>query len=398
MTSGRDSTAARLLTIAVGGGALAGLTAACFIWFVEEGVELVWSELPEQLDLDPVDSWWLFAVPMLAGLLIGIGQRIGHNLPMPIAEVVGKLRSGDGVEPSVIPAAFALATIAIVGGGALGFEAALSCIVGGFATGITRRLGPAGAEVRAALSPTTGLDLTARVRSLAGWIAALSGLFTFRWLPFGEVDLGFRFDASDGLPHVGDGLLVLALGFAVAVPAAWAFHVVVRAEESTLLHRNPIAFGVFGGVALALLAWIDPLVLFSGQQGIASLGGSSEGDLIYLAVAKWLALCIVLVAGWRGGPIFPLWLSFAALGTLVLDPLGVPADLAGIAGITAVSAAFLRGRVLPAVVLTLYAVPLSFTGVMLLAAAGAAIALALAEGFGVLPPADGVHAEHDAAA
>ncbi len=74
----------QLFVAAVLGGAVAGIVSACFIWTVERGVELVWVDLPERLDLAPFDSWWLVAVPVIGGVLVGLGQRFIGDLPMPI--------------------------------------------------------------------------------------------------------------------------------------------------------------------------------------------------------------------------------------------------------------------------------------------------------------------------
>ena len=375
----------RIAVIALTGGAFAGLVSAAFIWIVEEGVHLMWVELPDRLDLDPYDSWWMFAVPIVGGVIVGLGQKFIGNLPLPIAEVVSLFRSGSGVEPNLVPGAFFLAVVALIFGGSVGFEAALSCIIGGFATGIARQLGPREADARSAWGLGHTADVPERVRSAAGWLAALAGIFTFIWLPFGDIDLSGRLGRFDGVPDVGDGLLVVVFAVLAATPVAWAFNAVVMAEHATLYRINPILIGAAGGLVLGILASAHPLVFFSGQQGINELGDLSAGDLAYVTVAKWGALAIMLLAGWRGGPIFPLWLSVASLAVLVLDPFGVPVGVATVAGVTIVSAVFLRGRVLPAVVLTLYAVRASYAGVMLLAAAGVALGLLIAGALGALP-------------
>jgi len=304
---------------------------------------------------------------------------------MPITEVVDRFRHGDGVEPSLVPGAFAIAVAALVAGGALGFEAALSCIVGGLATGIARRLGNGGEQVRAAWGLGASSPIPDRLRTVAGWVAALSGVFTFVWLPFGRIDLGFRLDDAAAARDPANGLLLVLYGLVAAVPLAWSFAVIVRAEHAALHERRPVLVGALGGLVLAALGSVDALVLFSGQEGIASLGDLSTGTLIYVAVAKWAALAVLMLAGWRGGPIFPLWLSAAAVAVLVLEPLGVPPEIAIVGGIAAVSTVFLRGRILPAVVLSLYAVPASYAGAMLLAAAGAAMAVLVAGELGWMP-------------
>ena len=128
-------------------------------------------------------------------------------------------------------------------------------------------------------------------------------------------------------------------------------------------------------------------VLFSGQPGYQHLVGLSNGTLAYLTVAKWVVLCVALVAGWRGGPIFPTLFSIGAFAVLVHDPLGVPPEILMVAGAAAVSVVFLQGRIPAAFVLAMYVAPLSYAGVILVGAVGSATALALAGSLHLLPAA-----------
>lgn len=268
-----------------------------------------------------------------------------------------------------------MATVALVAGGALGFEAALATVVGGLATGVGHLIGPRSGGALGLPGMTPGSQLPHQLRSMAGWLAALSALFAYLWVPFGEIDLGFRLDAVDGLPKARDAVIIVAFAGLVAIPAAWGVHLAVRAEHAGLVRRNPVALGVAGGVVLAALGSVHELVFFSGQQGFRSLGELGSGELAYVAVAKTAALVVMMLAGWRGGPIFPMYLAVAALAVLACRPLDVPIDLAVVAGVTVVSVIFLRGRIVMAVILTIYAVPVSYAGVMLVVACAAAIAL-----------------------
>jgi chloride channel protein, CIC family len=75
----------------------------------------------------------------------------------------------------------------------------------------------------------------------------------------------------------------------------------------------------------------------------------------------------------------------AALAVLVDEVVGVGPDLLMIAGIAAVSVVFVRGSIPVALVLTLYAAPLSYAIVILVACVGAAAALAVARPLALLP-------------
>ena len=189
------------------------------------------------------------------------------------------------------------------------------------------------------------------------------------------------------MAHGGQVLAVFGFAALVVVPAAWAISVVSRAESATLFRRSPILAGMAGGLLFALLAVPNEFVLFSGQQGIQQLPGLGGWSLLYITVAKWVALVVALLAGWRGGPVFPTFTAIAAFGVLMSGPIQVSPDLLMIAGITAISVVFVKGKLVLAFVLCLYPVPLSYAAVILVGCLGAATALAIARSLGALPAA-----------
>jgi H+/Cl- antiporter ClcA len=374
-----------LLATAVASGAVAGAIAGAFIWLVDEGTHLFWSVLPSHAGADPFGAAWMYGTVVVGGVLVGLGQMLLGNYPKPLEHVIALWRSGGHVPPRTAPAIVVNSLVALVLGGPVGFEAALTGLIGATATLVGERIHAVGALVRQAWGAERVEGLSKGARQLPYWLAALAGLITYRHLPFGQIDLGFRF-APDGQWISGrDGLVAFVFAALVTVPIAWAVHTVRRAEAATLFRRSPIVVAVAGGVVFATLALGNPFVLFSGQQGIQHLVGLGTGTLLYLTIAKWVALVVALLAGWRGGPIFPSFFAVAALAAALGGPLGTAPDIAMVAGITAVSVVFLDGKIVLAFVLTLYAVPLAFTGVMLVGALGAAVALAVAGALGALP-------------
>jgi H+/Cl- antiporter ClcA len=386
----RGASLVALLATAAATGAVAGAVGAGFLWLVEEGTELLWYDLPGELGIDGFDSWWLIAIPVAGGALVGLGQRFLGNHPEPLDRTIATWKAGHGVDPATAPRTLVNSLTALTFGGPVGFEAALTGLLGGTATWMGERIGAVARLVRQAWGAESIDRLPAPVRKLPYWLAGVSGLLTFRWLPFGGLDMGFRFEDLDGHIGVTEALAVVAFAALVTVPAAWAVGLAHRAEAATVFRRAPVLVGMAGGLLFALLAVGNELVLFSGQQGIQLLPteGYSTADLLYVAVAKWLALAIALTAGWRGGPIFPIYTSVAALAVACDGLAGVDARLIMVAGITAVSVVFLKGNIPLALVLSLYAVPFSYTGVMLVAAVGAAAALAVARNAGLVPRDD----------
>lgn len=390
MTTVRDTrpgSAAALVGVAIVGGALAALVTASFIWLYESGLDLVWDALPARVGVDPYSSWWPFAILIGGGVLVGLGQRLLGNYPESIEKVVDKWKNHERVEPRTIPATMVNSLLVLIAGGPVGFEAGLAGLLGGSATWIGDRIGAVRRLVRLAFGADDDESLPAALRQLPYWLAAVAGLITYRWLPFGQLDSSFRFDTFDGDLNVTTVLVSFGFAAIVSVPIVWAAHLANRAEDAARFRRAPIPFAVVAGLVFALLAMPTHLVLFSGQTGYQSLPELGYGTLAYLVVAKWVALVIALGAGWRGGPVFPLFFSVSAAAVIVANGLGLEADIVMVAGTAAVSAVFLKGRIAAAFLLTMYVAPPSYAVVILIGAIGAAVALALA-GLARLLPAE----------
>jgi H+/Cl- antiporter ClcA len=373
----RSTAVVGLLVVAVVAGGLVGLLVSSFVWFYETGVEWVWVDLPERFDLEPADSWWLFAVPMVGGVLVGLGQRYIGNYPEPIERVLARIRSGERIEPSVAPRTFVNAVVALVAGAPIGFEAALTDLIASASYWVGDRLHTVERFVAVASGREDVEDLPPSMRRLPVWLAVVVGLLVHRFLPFGHLDTSFRFDDFDGTIGAVEALWVVAMSAVVTVLAVGAVRLVQRAETATVYQRAPVVFGVLGGLGFALLAVPQDFVLFSGQQAIQNLEGLGTGALLYLAVAKVTGLALVLLCGWRGGPIFPTLLAAAALATVAADAVDVPQAVLVVGAAAAVSAVFVKGSVPAGFVLALYVAPLSYAGVILVGVVAAATTLAV---------------------
>ncbi|HEY9289728.1 MAG TPA: hypothetical protein VIP98_00475, partial [Microlunatus sp.] len=139
-----------LFLIAIVGGGLAGVIGAAFIWLIDTLYELVWSDLPKAIGVDAYHSWWLFAIPIVGGLLVGLGQLFLGNHPDSIEHNLALWRSGGRVPPRTLPATTFNSLSSLVAGAPVGFEAALTGLLGGVATLIAERLGAARHLVREA--------------------------------------------------------------------------------------------------------------------------------------------------------------------------------------------------------------------------------------------------------
>lgn len=374
-----------LLATAAVTGAIAGLVTAAFIWLVDEGTELLWTDLPDRFGVDAFDSWWLFAVPIAGGALVGLGQMTLGNYPEPLDDVIERLKDGGRIDPKTTAPTFLNSLVALVFGGPVGFEAALTGIAGGLGAWASDRISTVRQFMDEARDADQGESSGRAIRQLPYVLAALTGLFAYRWFPFGGIDLGFRFEEYSGRIGVREGLITFAFAALMVVPAAWAIAVAGRAERATFFRRSPILVGMAGGIVFAVLAIPNSLVLFSGQQGIALLPDTGSGELVYVTFAKWLALVIALYAGWRGGPIFPTFTAASAFAVLADEVTGIGPELMMVAAMAGVSVVFVKGRIALAAVLMLYPVPLPFIGPILVGCLGGAVALAIARSLGALP-------------
>ncbi len=124
--------------------------------------------------------------------------------------------------------------------------------------------------------------------------------------------------------RVVDLLIAVIVGVVTALLVAGVHHLTTDVVEQRARRVSLTASLLGGGLlvgAIALLA--DALgsdsqdVLFSGQASIAPLvAETSTGILLVLLVAKALAYAVSLVAGFRGGPIFPA--IFLGIGVATL--------------------------------------------------------------------------------
>lgn len=371
-----------VVAVAVGTGAIAGAVGAAFIWVVDVGIDLLWDRLPASID---AGWWWVVAVPVAGGAFVGLGQRFLGNHPAPIRHYVAAWRSGGGIDAKDTPASLANSLSALVFGGPLGFEAALTGVVGGVGAWAGDSIGRAGHLLRQSWGWERVEQLPPALRKLPPWLAALAGVLTFRWLPFGSLHFGVEIPEPDTASSIVDALSAFGTAAVLAVPVAWLLVAVARSEEATLFRRSPIAIAVGGGLVVGLLALGSDLVLFSGQAGLGVIAETSTAELAYAGLAKAVALVVVYMAGWRGGPIFPLWFVAASLGAVAARGIGLDGLPVAVAAVATVGVAFFRGKVVPGVLLTMILVPFSAFGAVIAGAVGAATGLAVAGSAGLVP-------------
>lgn len=370
--------AMRLLVLAVVVGAvLAVVTKGIFqavLWIID----VLWDWLPGEIGVDP-DSWW-FVVTILGvgGLLVGLGNRFLGYHPRPLEEVTEDLKDGKPIPHRSIPASLANSAASLGFGGPLGPEALLVSVVGGLYYWVDVRM--------QGLARSVFSSLTGRNEDAAGkpWqysptlITAVSVIVVFRELP-GGIDLSFvpipkePAALSAIVMAAGAGLVGGLVGLFSSRLHSWA-------RGLGLFTRSPEIVGIMGGLLVALLAVGGFEVLFSGAEEVTKLfdGSLDVPNMAYVGAAKWLALAIVMAAGWKGGPIFPLMFCMGALGVVAGESLGLESAILYAGAIAGVVTGAL-GSIALGVLVALLVVPPALLVPMIVGGATAGLALRLGQ-------------------
>jgi H+/Cl- antiporter ClcA len=332
-------------------GLFGGLLTVLYLLVIEGGVHFLWGETDQVGWFS--GSWQTVAIPIVAGLLVGIIYR-QTSLPPRFKGFIDELEEGE-VEPSTAPGALLVAVVSLIGGASLGPEAPVGTGAGAAGTWLARRRGADDAGTRAL--------------TFAGMSAGFGGLVS---TPLGGPLLAFELEHEQSstyyYSHLIPGIVAGAVGFGVVYPvigapfvglyelpssefsswmliAAVAIGIVAFAVSMALgrvivpivawfrrLDDRPVIRGFLGGLGVAGAGFALPLTLFSGQTGLAEIladpGAIGWLTLVALIVLKTVALASSLGGGFYGGPIFPIFFIGGILGALVhvavpMLPLGL---------------------------------------------------------------------------
>jgi H+/Cl- antiporter ClcA len=330
-------------------GVLAALVLLLFEGSAHKIEHVLWHNIPEALDIGHGSGWWTITVLTVGGLLVAVVLMLapGHGGHEPATESL----FGEPLPVAHVPGLLVAALISLSFGASLGPEAPLLGTATAFlAWTASRRNQPAqgltmlgvagllgamfGAPVGATfafieLMPLSGKELYDKLVPL--FVAATSGALTITlvatrpqfFAPFPDPR---DFIVVDIASAAGIGILGAVVGLAIG----WAFrNLHAPTQRIPLVVRLPL-----GGLLLGIIAVIaGDLVLFSGQREldplIAEADFLSDGDVSLLFVGKVLSLVIAVLAGFRGGKIFPAVFIGMSLGVLIhaLVP-GIPLVLA----------------------------------------------------------------------
>jgi H+/Cl- antiporter ClcA len=382
-------------------GIVVGLATSTFLLIEQSLTRLIWDTIPQFIG--SVAFYTLF-VCSVGGLLVGLCQQYLGDYPKPMRQALNDVRTQGSFETEHIPHAILAGLVSLCFGAALGPEAVLICLAGGLGSMVARQLklsaqqahnytyfsvcgalgaffqSPFGSAALAIESPE-GNEIPSAWVMIPGVFAGLTGLVTtlflsgdrlrviYDYLPYQSPNNGTDFLLAIPLGALGALLGLIYLNFQSHL-TNWIRH----------LFTKKLLRGLFGGAILGLLATYYPLVLFSGQVGINDLminhAETGGGMLILIGLAKLLALSVCLSTGWKGGEIFPVMFSGAAIGLGIAHLIPIIHPMVGMVCVmTAATATMLRKPLATILIIILFMPATLIIPIVMSAVVGAAISI-----------------------
>lgn len=338
-----------VLTFVMGG--LSGAAVWAVLKIMHLGMVLLWETIPQALGLSDALGYTM-AVCIVGGLIIGLWQRRHGILPDDMHQVMGRIKAEGGYPYDKLPVIAVSALLPLIFGGAIGPEAGLSGFIAGLCTLIGDRLKYKGDRVAAMAetgfaatlgvvfgAPLFGIAenlepddrseqyrkklLSKKERILLYCMGVAGGMLTLNGLGklLGNTGSLPRFSREHaiGIGQWKWALLLMAVGIVGAILFLAADKAAAAVGEALKKHR--IVSCVIAGAILGLAGYFVPQGMFSGEEQLAELiGGWAEYSapaLLLMALAKLLLVNVCIHLGWRGGSIFPMIFSGAALGYAV---------------------------------------------------------------------------------
>lgn len=368
--------AIRALVLAIAVGAVLAVVTKglfqLFLWIIDA----LWVRLPSQLGVDPQGVWFVVILLGLGGLLVGLGNRFLGYHPRALEDVTEDLKRDLPIPHKSIPASLANSVASLGFGGPLGPEAMLVSVVGGLYYWADARMRGLARSAFAALTGREERDAGMPWQYAPTLVAAMSVIVVFRALP-GGIDLSFV-PVPDDPAAINAILLAAAAGLVAGAVGVLTSRLHGWVRSLGLFSKSPEFVGIAGGLMVAVLALGSYEVLFSGAEEVKALfdGSLDDAGMAYAGAAKWLGLSIVLAAGWKGGPIFPLMFTMGALGVAAGNSFGVESVILYAGAVAGVVTGAL-GSIALGVIVALLVVPPALLVPLIVGAATAGLVLRL---------------------
>jgi H+/Cl- antiporter ClcA len=337
------STVRLLLTLSLPA-VVIGVVSAVVLYLVEQLTHalehVLWVDIPAAIGVDPRSGWWMFLIPSLVGLLVGLTLWLmpGHGgQDSATVELIAPPTSL-GTVPSLV----VVAVLGLAGGVSLGPEAPIIAINTAILVAVFARVWPnvpTPLIVVITAAGTVGALFGTPIAAALVFTGLVSGMFQrgALWdklfLPLlaagaGAVTMTLFVEPSFALDlpryttvaplDIVTMAVIAVIGATLCLAAAAVFP---RIHAAFRFLRHPVLYVTAGGMILGLLGVIGgPLTLFKGlaQMGelIATRDEIAPATLVVIVVVKILALLVSAAAGFRGGRIFPAVFIGVAVGVL----------------------------------------------------------------------------------
>lgn len=380
----------KVLVLSGAVGALGALLTLAFVLVLINGIQFIWTTLPQLLGLQDGTSSALFiiTVTLTGGLLVGLITYYSRVRPALLMEEFEEFTENGRIIPRNGAVGLVRGLVGLLFGGSIGPEGPLTGGSGALGTWLAERLG----MKRPVCAVTTLSGISGMFGSFLGspfgfaLIAIEGGLEEGRlsWkliLPsivaasvgygvfFGLT--GYVFGGDYQFPSFEDWNL-LDLGYAVllglmggAVGLLFIFFFRGMRRWASRWSSHPVALAVLAGLILGAVGAVFPVILFSGDAQIQDLIDNAAAlgflTLVVLALLKVFVTVVCLSLGWSGGYIFPAFFIGTAMGLAVHQALPfIPEIVCIVCLISGVSVALLKSPIaLSLIILTLFDVRLA---------------------------------------
>ena len=340
---------------------LLGFAAGGIVWLLLQamsiGIELIWTALPNALDITDGSGGaglagrlvYNLVVCFIGAILIALVQKHYGPLPDTMEEVLGRVKRTGTYPHNTLHHIAIAALLPLIFGGALGPEAGLTGLIVGICCWIGDNLKYRNEQITALAeagfaaivgvifgSPLFGIAHALepddksehyrqklagkRARILIYCCGVLGGMLAFYLL-------GALTGRSAGLPrfHAQHAIGVDQWKWLVPLLAAGIvfalFYLTMQKLTRNLADKLSGHFFICSFIAAAAVAVAGaflPMAMFSGEHDlkvlIDSWQSTSPTVMILTAIVKLMLVSLCINFGWRGGSIFPIIFSGALLG------------------------------------------------------------------------------------
>lgn len=298
-----------------------------------------------------VSNWWVFVIPIVGGLIVGIMAKYGsdkirgHGIPEAIEAI---LMNGAKVPPKVTILKPVSSAIAIGSGGPFGAEGPIIMTGGALGSTLAQLLHLTSIERRTLLVAGAGAGMTAvfgtpvaavllgmevllfefKPRSLVPVAAAclVAALLRYSWIGAAPLFPVPEHASYIGFPGMGGALLVGVSAGIASVILTESIYIAEEWYERTHLHW--MWWPAIGGVAVGITGLFFPAALGVGYSNIGDFLNGANGwhFILGILLVKSVVWAIALGSGTSGGTIAPIMMVGCALGAAeakFLPDLGV---------------------------------------------------------------------------